>query len=89
MSTTKHAKRKTLPITPQEAIEILASAVSYCQQAGLTVKAGNADGNLALVIEGAHVENTGPVTCLVVGMLRVPTDASTLPETSATRLKAG
>jgi hypothetical protein len=89
MNTTKRARRKTQAITPREAIEILASAVSYCQQAGLTVKAGNADGNLALVIEGAYVDNTGPVTRLVIGKLRVSTDASALPETSTIRSKSG
>lgn len=76
MSTTKRAKRKMPPITPQEAIEILTSAVSYCQQAGLTVKAGNADGNLALVIEGAHVDNTGLLTRFMVGPLPAGPSAS-------------
>ena len=86
MNTTKRARRKTQTITPQEAIEILASAVSYCQQAGLTVKAGNAEGNLALVIEGAYVDNTGPMTRLAVGdppaEAPAPLEASALPPTT-------
>jgi len=54
-------------------LEILASAVSYCQQSGLTVRAGNVDGKLALVIDGAHVASNGMTTHFVAGNVPMET----------------
>jgi len=54
-------------------LEILASAVSYCQQSGLTVRAGNVDGKLALVIDGAHVASNGSTTHFIAGNLPMET----------------
>lgn len=48
--------RKRKPVTKSEALEILASAVSYCQQSGLKVRYANHDAGLALVVEGATVQ---------------------------------
>ncbi len=57
MSTTDNGERKSKrtapPIGKAEALELLASAVSYCQSAGLTVRAGNVGGALTLAIDGA------------------------------------
>ena len=50
MSKTK--RRSQTAITIQDALEILASAVSYCQLAGLKVEAVNRSGTLALFIPG-------------------------------------
>jgi hypothetical protein len=48
-------QRKPMPITAQDALDMLASAVSYCQQAGLKVGAANGDnGTLGLFISNAH-----------------------------------
>lgn len=51
--------RHDASIGKQEALEILYSAVSYCQRAGLSVQAGNFEGRLALVITGASLEQKG------------------------------
>jgi hypothetical protein len=45
-------RRSQTAITTREALEILASAVSYCQLAGLKVEAVNRRGTLALFIPG-------------------------------------
>lgn len=59
MSATKRPVKKSQPdITAQEALDILASAVSYCQQAGLTVRAGNRP-QLTVAIDGAHLTADG------------------------------
>lgn len=48
-------RRVTPTITMQEALELLESAVSYCQLAGLRVRAANQDdGALAVFIPNAH-----------------------------------
>lgn len=58
--------RGTSPITKSEALEILASAVSYCQQSGLKVRYSNYDNGLALVVEGASVQVADTGTRFVV-----------------------
>lgn len=53
------------PLTAQEALQILQSAIGYCQQAGLTVQAANSGTGLMLTIPGAYyttVENGTEVT---------------------------
>ena len=51
--------RKTAkPITPEEAIQLLSSALSYCQQAGLTIRAGNDGNTLHLVLPGVNYDIT-------------------------------
>ena len=53
----KRSTRKTArPITPAEAAQILASALSYCNQAGLTVTGYNDGASLKLSIEGVNYE---------------------------------
>lgn len=53
MSGTKQgAGKKGGTIGPGEAVEILASALHYCQQAGLTVRVGNANGGVTIILEG-------------------------------------
>ena len=56
MPKTKRSARNVPALTPAEALGMLASAITYLQQAGLTVKAGN-DSRLGLVlaIEGARM----------------------------------
>lgn len=48
--------RKQKPVTKAEALEILASAVSYCQQSGLKVKYANRDASLVLSVDGATAQ---------------------------------
>jgi len=52
----KHGKCKNpRPITAHEALTLLESAVSYCQQAGLQVSAANGNnGTLGLFVSNAH-----------------------------------
>lgn len=52
MSTTKRSGQK--PVTGLEALQILQSAVGYCQQAGMTVQAANKPEGLTLVILGGY-----------------------------------
>jgi hypothetical protein len=53
MSGTKRvAAKKPVAIGPSEALDILASALRYCQQAGLVVQAGNANGGVTIILEG-------------------------------------
>ena len=47
------------PLTPAEALELLQSAVSYCQSAGLKIHAGNMP-NLVLSIKGAVMTGEPP-----------------------------
>jgi hypothetical protein len=42
------------PLTAQEALQILQSAIGYCQQAGLAVQAANSGTDLVLTIPGAY-----------------------------------
>jgi hypothetical protein len=55
-TTKPRTPRKVIQIlAPQEALQLLESAVSYCQQAGLQVRAANQDdGALAVFIPNAH-----------------------------------
>lgn len=55
-------------ITKEEAVEILASALSYCQQAGVPIKLGAANCTLWLALPGVgyHVENNGTKVKLVI-----------------------
>jgi len=53
MSGTKQGVvKKPVAIGPGEALEILASALHYCQQAGLVVRVGNANGGVTIILEG-------------------------------------
>jgi len=56
MSATR--KGRELPeLTPQAALDMLASAINYCQSAGLTVRAANTTGGLlAILIVGCRVD---------------------------------
>lgn len=48
------------PLTPDMALSMLESAVSYCQESGLQINAINhLDGTLGLFIPGAHYVLTG------------------------------
>jgi hypothetical protein len=53
---TAHRRRKDKePLTPEMALTLLESAVSYCQQSGLNIQATNGDnGTLGLFIPNAH-----------------------------------
>ena len=48
-------KKTAKPITKEEAVAILASALSYCQQAGLSVMAHHDAGALVLTLPGLTV----------------------------------
>lgn len=65
MKPTRRGARKVPALTPVEALGMLASAIIYLQQSGLTVKAGN-DSKLGLVlaIDGARVSRNA------VGVMR-------------------
>jgi len=67
VSKTNGAKRSVPAITPEEALEILASAINYCRQAGMLVQAGNVNGKLALTIDGAYIDRAGKEARFVAG----------------------
>jgi hypothetical protein len=53
---TKRSARNVAALTPADALGMLASAITYLQQSGLTVKAGNdAQLGLVLAIDGARM----------------------------------
>ena len=64
MSSTKHAgSGKSLPaLSKADTLEMLASAINYCRQAGFRVRAGNTRGMLAIAIDGAAVTSTDGIT---------------------------
>lgn len=59
MNTNATSKRSETPLTPVEALDMLHSALWYCQQAGLRVAAGNRAGVLTLQVNGAQYVTTG------------------------------
>ncbi len=40
------------PVTPEQALQMLQSAIGYCQLAGLAVQAANSDAGLLLTVPG-------------------------------------
>lgn len=54
----QNGKNKPPNLTTTEALEILLSAVQYCQGAGLTVRAGNSP-MLTIQIDNAVLDGTG------------------------------
>jgi hypothetical protein len=75
MSKTNSGGRTVQPIGKAEALQILESAVSYCRQAGLDVRAGNVGDKFALTIGGVELKREGESARLA---LRVP-QAEPLP----------
>lgn len=73
MSKTNSGGRKAPPIGKLEALQILESAVSYCRQAGLDVRAGNVGDKFALTIGGVELKREGDSVRLA---LREPHSAS-------------
>jgi len=56
------SRKRKVPVAaigPAEALEILKSAVSYCQQAGIPIEAGNVETGIVLVIGQAHIAIDG------------------------------
>ncbi len=94
MTKTRHGapsrKRKELrPVTVLEALAMLESAVSYCQSAGLKVRAANGDnGTLQLIIPGAHYVLTdgGTRAALRLGPVSVQGQAQGIGTPAATVL---
>jgi hypothetical protein len=80
---TRRSARSVLALTPTEALGMLASAVSYLQGAGLTVKAGN-DSRLGLVlaIEGARVtsDSFGVMHFESVSVASISDEVASTPE---------
>jgi hypothetical protein len=60
-------KPKLKPTTPVEALEILESAIMYCQHAGLAVHAMNHEGALWLALPNVHVETSAGTTRFLPG----------------------
>lgn len=59
MPKTKQHKRPTRPtLSPADALNMLASALTYCQQAGLTIEAGNGPSGLTIILPGARLGQT-------------------------------
>lgn len=54
-----NTKRNDTPLLPSEALDMLKSALWYCQQAGLRVAAGNRAGVLTVQVNGAEYVTTG------------------------------
>jgi hypothetical protein len=68
-------KKNTLsPITKAEAVELLSSALRYCQKAGIKVSAGNVSDGIVLRLDGVFYRETDKVTELYVESIgtRVP-----------------
>lgn len=67
MSTTKPAKRRGAPLPPQDALDILSSALNYCADAGLRYILANGDKGegLLIVVRGAAVSEDGERLTLV------------------------
>lgn len=59
MSETNRAEEKKPSIGKAEAVQILQSALGYCQQAGIAVKAGNANGGLTIILTGVTIKDAG------------------------------
>lgn len=61
MSTTSNAKRRAAPLPPQDALDILSSALNYCADAGLRYLLANGDKGegLLIVVRGAAVTDDG------------------------------
>ena len=59
-SGTKKGKKPEEQIGPREALELLQSALSYCQRAGLVVAYGNRAGKLIINIHGAQYDPIQP-----------------------------
>lgn len=66
MSKTNSGGRKAQPIGKAEALQILESAVSYCRQAGLDVRAGNVGDKFALTIGGVELRRDGEAARLAL-----------------------
>ena len=56
---TPTTRARRVAVTAMEALQLLESAVNYCQSAGLTVRAGNVP-NLVLSIDGAVLDGDPP-----------------------------
>jgi hypothetical protein len=73
MNTTKRSKRsgRSVPaLAPADALDMLASAVNYCREAGLSVCAGNDPAlGLVLAIPDAHLDHAGQVIRFCMGKL--------------------
>lgn len=48
-------ERKLSPVTPEEAAQLLQSALAYCQKAGLTVTVASAPAELKLRVSGLRL----------------------------------
>lgn len=59
-SGTSRGKKSEAQIGPREALELLQSALSYCQRAGLVVAYGNRSGKLIINIHDAQYDPTQP-----------------------------
>ena len=61
MSTTASAKRSGAPLPKQDALDILASALNYCEGAGMRymLANGNNGEGLLIVLRGAAVSDDG------------------------------
>ena len=61
MSTTASAKRGAAKLQPQDALEILSSALNYCADAGMRYLLANGDKGegLLIVVRGAAVSEDG------------------------------
>ena len=73
MSKTKKngSGKQPLPVTAQEAVSILQSAIGYCQQAGIAVQAHNGLEGVTLTLPGVFysvtTERDGPAAQFHIG----------------------
>jgi len=70
MSRTK--RNGARPLTVQEALEMLQSAIGYCQQAGITVQAANKIEGLTLIVGNAYYKVNAGVTEFHIVELDIP-----------------
>jgi hypothetical protein len=83
MKRTKPSGKKAITITAHEALQILASAVSYCQQAGLQVQAANGADTLTLHIPNAYYTLTNDGTSAAFRLRDVAAHRADAPGVSA------
>jgi hypothetical protein len=71
-------------LTAEEALQILQSAIGYCQQAGLAVQAANSGTGLTLTIPGAYYTATDERAGVTFHIgTPEPTKSGDLPEKQA------
>lgn len=86
MSRTNRNAHKPQPVTAQEALQMLQSAIGYLQLAGMTVQAMNQADGLTLVIPNAYycTDDDGTVAAFRIGTSSAPNNGTPTEVTART-----